>query len=107
MGKAQIIEALGEGRYTIRILEARERAEAIKGQALSRISAINAEISDLDAQIASAQGDVDAAVTAEQNGIEQYRQEMADDGVRRALSVQNHSFRIVRAGSMWAARRAW
>jgi hypothetical protein len=80
MGKAQIIEALGEGRYTIRILEARERAEAIKGQALSRISAINAEISDLDAQIAAAQNDVDAAVTAEQNGIEQYRQEMANDG---------------------------
>lgn len=80
MGKARILQALGEGRYTIEIIEARERAESAKQQAEARIQTLSAEVNQLDAKIQTAQQAADQAVTEQNAAIEQYQQEMAEEG---------------------------
>ena len=80
MGKARILEAHGEGRYTIEIVEARERAESAKQQAESRIQTLTAEVNQLDAKIQAAQQAVDQAALEQNAAIEQWQQEVAEQG---------------------------
>ncbi|HBK37971.1 MAG TPA: hypothetical protein DDZ35_14755 [Halomonas sp.] len=80
MGKARILQAHGEGRYTIEIIEARERAESAKQQAEARIQTLIAEVNQLDAKIQAAQQAVDLAVTEQNAAIEQWQQEVAEEG---------------------------
>lgn len=80
MGKARILEAHGEGRYTIEIVEARERAESAKQQAEARIQTLTAEVNQLDAKIQTAQQAVDLAAIEQNAAIEQRQQEVAEEG---------------------------
>lgn len=80
MGKARILQAHGEGRYTIEIIEARERAESAKRQAEARIQTLNAEVNQLDAKIQAAQQAVDQAALEQNAAIEQWQQEVAEQG---------------------------
>ncbi|MDP4557961.1 hypothetical protein Q9247_09725 [Halomonas meridiana] len=80
MGKARILEAWGEGRYTIEIIESRERAEFAKEQAQARVARLEDEIARLNNQIYQAQLAVDSAAAEQNAAIEQYRQDMADSG---------------------------
>lgn len=80
MGKARILQAHGEGRYTIEIIEARERAESAKQQAEARIQTLTAEVNQLDAKIQAAQQAVDHAAIEQNAAIEQWRQEVAEQG---------------------------
>lgn len=80
MGKARILEAHGEGRYTIEIIEARERAEIAKEQAEARITQLQTQVSALTQQINAAQSAFAAAVFEQNAAIEQYQQEMAEEG---------------------------
>lgn len=80
MGKARIIESLGEGQYVIEIVEARERAELAKKDAEARAQKLQADISALDGRIASAQAAVSRAASAQDAAINQYRQEMTEQG---------------------------
>ncbi|WP_394424738.1 hypothetical protein [Vreelandella stevensii] len=80
MGKARILEAWGEGRYTIEIIESRERAEFAKQQAQERVTRLEGEIATLDNQIYQSQLAVDSAAAEQNAAIEQYRQDMAASG---------------------------
>ena len=80
MGKARILQALGEGRYTIEIIEARERAEVAKQQALARITQLQTQVNALTQQINAAQSAFAAAVNEQNAAIAQYQQEMAEEG---------------------------
>lgn len=80
MGKARILQAHGEGRYTIEIIEARERAESAKQQAEARIQARTAEVNQLDSKIQAAQQAVDQAAIEQNAAIEQWQQEVAEQG---------------------------
>ncbi|MBR2512766.1 MAG: hypothetical protein IKE45_01875 [Halomonas sp.] len=80
MGKARILEAHGDGRYTIEIIEARERAESAKQQAETRIQTLTAEVNQLDAKIQAAQQAVDQAAIEQNAAIEQWQQEVAEQG---------------------------
>lgn len=80
MGKARILEAHGEGRYTIEIIEARERAEFAKQGAEARIQTLRANITALEQRIASAQATVNQAATAQDAAINQYREQMEESG---------------------------
>ncbi|WP_447044087.1 hypothetical protein [Vreelandella sp. H-I2] len=80
MGKARILEAHGEGRYTIEIIEARERAEFAKQEAEARIQALRANTSVLEQRIASAQAIVNQAAAEQNAAINQYQQEIAEQG---------------------------
>ena len=80
MGKARILQALGEGRYTIEIIEARERAEVAKQQAQARIIQLQTQVNALTQQINAAQSAFTAAVNEQNAAIAQYQQEMAEEG---------------------------
>lgn len=80
MGKARILEAHGEGRYTIEIIEARERAEVAKQEAEARIQTLRANIAALEQRIASAQATVNQAAAEQDAAINHYQQEMAEQG---------------------------
>ncbi|MFI8748836.1 hypothetical protein ACIGG6_02355 [Vreelandella lionensis] len=80
MGKARILQALGEGRYTIEIIEARERAEVAKQQALARITQLQTQVNALTQQINAAQSAFATAVNEQNAAIAQYQQEMAEEG---------------------------
>lgn len=80
MGKARILQAHGAGRYTIEIIEARERAEAVKQQALARIQTLQAEIIALEQRIVTAQSAVDQTINEQDAAINQYQQEMSEHG---------------------------
>lgn len=73
MGKARIISEQGEGRYTIEIIEARERAESAKNQAQSRISERRADIVGLESDISAARLAVDRAAGDQADAIVAYR----------------------------------
>jgi hypothetical protein len=80
MGKARILEAHGEGRYTIEIIEARERAEVAKQEAEARIQTLRANITSLKQRIASAQATVNQAAAEQDAAINHYQQDMAEEG---------------------------
>ncbi|CAO1663552.1 hypothetical protein NYA30BAC_01996 [Halomonas sp. NYA30] len=80
MGKARIIEALGEGQYIIEIIESRERAEAAKQQAQGRINRNQARITELESEISAAQNDVDTAVAEQNDAINLYQQQVQGGG---------------------------
>lgn len=80
MGRARILESLGEGRYTIEIVEARERADVARQQAQARIAQLQAQVSALAPQISAAIAAFAAAVDEQNAAIAQYRQDMAQQG---------------------------
>lgn len=73
MGKARILEAHGEGRYTIEIVEARERAESAKKQAQGRIAEHESALLALDSDIDSAQVAVNSAAADQDEAVAAYR----------------------------------
>lgn len=73
MGKAKILEAHGEGRYTIQVVEARERAESAKRQAEARIVERQDRIRDLDDRIAVAQSRVNRAAEEQDSAIRDFQ----------------------------------
>ncbi|WGI23621.1 hypothetical protein QEN58_09650 [Halomonas alkaliantarctica] len=80
MGKARILQAHGEGRYTIEIVEARERAELAKEEAEARIQTLRTQITALEQRIASAQATVNQAAAEQDAAINQYQQEIVEKG---------------------------
>lgn len=98
MGKARILEAHGEGRYTIEIIEARERAEAAKQQAQARITQLTTEISALNQQIGAAQSEADSAAAAQNAAINQYQQEMAATG-ESSVNLEEFATKLLESAS--------
>ncbi|MBE0403058.1 hypothetical protein [Halomonas citrativorans] len=80
MGKARILEAHGDGRYTIEIIEARERAESARQQAEARIQTLTAELNQLETKIQAAQQAVDQAAVEQNAAIQHWQQEVAEQG---------------------------
>lgn len=80
MGRARILESLGEGRYTIEVVEARERADVARQQAQARIAQLQAQVSALAPQISAAIAAFAAAVDEQNAAIAQYRHDMAKQG---------------------------
>ncbi|WP_301585018.1 hypothetical protein [Halomonas alkaliantarctica] len=105
MGKARILEDLGEGRYTIEIIESRERAEIAKQQAGVRALRLELEIIDLTNQIYQAQLAVDAAADLQNQAITQYQQEIASDG-ESGVNLSEFSEALLRAAGKRDALRA-
>lgn len=78
MGKANILEAHGEGQYTIQIIEARERAESAKRQAQARIAERRVVIGALDNEILGANAAVGNAVAAQDAAVARFQSEGGD-----------------------------
>lgn len=96
MGKARILEALGEGRYTIEVIESRERAEVAKQQAQERIWRLELEIIDLDNKIYQEQLAVNAAADKQNEAIAKYRQELDELG-ESSVQLNEHAEALIRA----------
>ncbi|MGP9764542.1 hypothetical protein ACT3UM_02290 [Halomonas sp. AOP13-D3-9] len=105
MGKARILEAHGEGRYTIEIIEARERAELAKQEAKARIQTFRANITALEQRIASAQATVNRAAAEQDAAINQYQQEMAEQG-QSSINLDAFSRDLLEAASQRDALQA-
>lgn len=78
MGKGRILSAEGDGLYTIEILEDRARADSNRTTALNRVAVLDAKITSLEGEFSSAQSDVDAAATVQDQAIIAYQAEVTD-----------------------------
>jgi len=105
MGKARILEAHGEGHYTIEIIEARERAEFAKQEAKARIQTLRANITVLEQRIASAQATVNQAAAEQNAAINQYQQEIAEQG-QSSVNLDAFSRDLLEAASQRDALQA-
>ncbi|CAM0557090.1 hypothetical protein EHLJMEHL_02178 [Vreelandella titanicae] len=105
MGKARILAAHGEGRYTIEIIEARERAEFAKQGAQARIQTLQAEINALDQRIATAQAVVNQAAANQDAAINQYQLEMVEQG-ESSVNLEEYAQALLEAASQRDALRA-
>ncbi|MFW6344804.1 MAG: hypothetical protein ACOC0M_00510 [Halomonas sp.] len=86
MGKARILSAEGEGRYTIEILEDRTRAESRKARNEQRIAEIDSELADLEQQLDDAQDEVETAAQEQDAAIAAYQADPTDE-LRRAMAA--------------------
>lgn len=98
MGKARILATHGEGRYTIEIIEARERAEFAKQGAQARIQTLQAEINALDQRIATAQAVVNQAAANQDAAINQYQLEMVEQG-ESSVNLEEYAQALLEAAS--------
>ena len=105
MGKARILEAHGEGRYIIEIIESRERADAAKQLAEARIQTLQTEIIALEQRIVTAQTAVDQAINDQDAAINQYQQDIADHG-QSGIDLEGYSQALFEAASQRDALRA-
>lgn len=105
MGKARVLEAHGEGRYTIEIIEARERAELSKQEAEARIQSLRANILALEQRIASAQATVNQAAAEQDAAINHYQQEMSEEG-QSSINLDAFSRDLLEAASQRDALQA-
>ncbi|MBT2788041.1 MULTISPECIES: hypothetical protein [unclassified Halomonas] len=104
MGKARILAAHGEGRYTIEIIEARERAEFAKQEAEARIQTLRSETLSLEQRIATAQASANQAAANQDAAINQYQQEMVEQG-QSNVDLEEHAQALLEAASQRDALR--
>jgi len=105
MGKARILQAHGVGRYTIEIIEARERAEFAKQEAQARIQTLQVEVTALDQRIAIGQAAVNHAAIEQDAAINQYQREMVEQG-QSSINLEEYARALLEAASQRDALRA-
>jgi hypothetical protein len=96
MGKARILQAHGEGRYTIEIIEARERAEFAKQEAQSRIQTLQAELAAIEQRIANARAAVNQAAADQDAAINQYQKEVVEEG-QSSVNIEKYAQELLEA----------
>lgn len=96
MGKARILQAHGEGRYTIEIIEARERAEFAKQEAQSRIQTLQAELTAIEQRIANARAAVNQAAADQDAAINQYQKEVVEEG-QSSVNIEKYAQELLEA----------
>lgn len=105
MGKGRIVANLGEGLYTIEILEDRARATTARALAVERIASIDERLLDLEDEVDAAQVKVNAAIADQNEAIAQYREDIETSG-SSDVKLGEFAKRVLEAASERDAIRA-